>query len=341
MKKKIVLVTGGAGYIGSHTAVALADAGYETLILDNFQNSSSRVLDRLSLLGAAPIELFNGDVREKQLLDQIFEKYTVDAVIHFAALKAVGESIEQPTRYLENNVGGLLTLLESMKKAGVVRLVFSSSATVYGEPGVVPIPETAPLSATNPYARTKLMCEDALREVFNVSREWQIAILRYFNPIGAHISGLLGEAPTGKPNNLMPYITEVAMKRRPYLEVFGDDYETPDGTCIRDYLHVSDLAEGHVAALHAVEDHAFITANLGTGRGVSVKEIVKTFEQVNQITIPLKYVGRRRGDVAKSFAATERAERLFGWRTKRSIEQACKDTWNWRQKNPEGFNALS
>jgi UDP-glucose 4-epimerase len=339
MEKKVILVTGGAGYIGSHTVVALEKAGYRAVILDNLSNSNVKVLDRLKLLGATPLKFLHGDVRDKDLLDWLFSKHPVHAVIHFAALKAVHESIEWPTRYLENNVGGMLTLLDSMDRAGVRRIVFSSSATVYGEPEIVPISETAPLSAVNPYGRTKLICEDALRQIFAVNSNWHIAILRYFNPIGAHASGLLGEAPSGIPNNLMPYITQVATRQRQHLEIFGNDYDTPDGTCIRDYLHVVDLAEGHIAALSSIEYPGLITVNLGTGRGVSVNEIVRSFERVNGISIPVRFVSRRAGDVVRCYAETELAKILLKWQACRSIEQACKDSWNWQVRNPDGFDS--
>lgn len=332
-----ILVTGGTGFIGSHTIVALAEAGQPVVILDNLCNSSAKVLDRLNRLGVHPLEFVQADIRDAQALDAVFARHRFAGVVHFAGLKAVGESVTQPLRYMDNNVGGTLQLLQAMDRADVRRIVFSSSATVYGDPAVVPIPETAPLTATNPYGRTKLMCEDALRELYAADPRWHIAILRYFNPVGAHESGLLGEAPNGIPNNLMPYITQVALGQRAFLQIFGKDYDTPDGTGVRDYLHVCDLAEGHVAALRALDPPGLLTVNLGTGRGVSVKEMVETFARVNSVEIAHRYVARRSGDVAQCFADPRQARELLGWQAQLGLERMCADAWRWQRMNPQGF----
>ncbi len=333
-----ILITGGTGFIGSHTAVALTQAGQPVVILDNLCNSSPKVLDRLAHLGASPLAFVQADIRDAAALDALFARYNFAGVIHFAGLKAVGESVAQPLRYLDNNVSGTLTLLQAMDRAHVRRMVFSSSATVYGDPAVVPIPETAPLTATNPYGRTKLMCEDALRELQAADPRWHIAILRYFNPVGAHESGLLGEAPNGIPNNLMPYITQVALGQRPHLQIFGNDYDTPDGTGVRDYLHVSDLAAGHLAALRALNEPKLLTVNLGTGRGVSVQEMVNTFARVNGVPIPHKVVPRRPGDVAQCLADPRQAKALLNWETQFDLVRMCADAWRWQSMNPQGFD---
>ena len=335
-----VLITGGLGFIGSHTAVVLAEAGVPIVILDNQSNSSPKVLERLARLNVHPLEYVHADVRDTQALDALFGRYKFGGVIHFAGLKAVGESVAQPLRYLDNNVSGTIHLLQAMERAQVRRIVFSSSATVYGDPAVIPIPETAPLTATNPYGRSKLMCEDALRELFNADPRWQIAILRYFNPVGAHESGLIGESPNGVPNNLMPYITQVASGQRDYLQIFGNDYPTPDGTGVRDYLHVMDLAQGHLAALRALapDAHRLLTVNLGTGKGVSVLEMVKTFERVNAVHVPHKFVPRRAGDVAQCLADPQLAKKVLKWETQLSLERMCKDAWPWQSLNPLGFD---
>ena len=333
-----ILITGGTGFIGSHTAVALAEAGQPVVILDNLCNSSPKVLDRLAKLNASPLEFVQADIRDSAALDALFARYAFAGVIHFAGLKAVGESVAQPLRYLENNVSGTLQLLQAMNRAKVHRLVFSSSATVYGDPVRVPIPETAALTATNPYGRSKLMCEDALRELYAADPRWCIAILRYFNPVGAHESGLLGEAPNGVPNNLMPYITQVALGQRPHLQIFGNDYDTPDGTGVRDYLHVSDLASGHLAALRALDEPKLLTVNLGTGRGVSVQEMVDTFARVNGVPIPHQVVPRRSGDVAQCFADMQQAKTLLNWQTKFDLARMCADAWRWQSMNPQGFD---
>ena len=333
-----ILITGGTGFIGSHTVVTLANAGQPVVILDNLSNSSRKVLARLERLHASPIEFVEADIRDAKALDAVFAKHKFAGVIHFAGLKAVGESVAQPLRYLENNVGGTIQLLQAMDRANVRRMVFSSSATVYGDPAVVPIPETAALTATNPYGRTKLMCEDALRELHAADPRWSIAILRYFNPVGAHESGLLGEAPNGIPNNLMPYITQVALGQRDHLQIFGNDYDTPDGTGVRDYLHVMDLAAGHLAALKALDAPKLLTVNLGTGQGVSVQQMVDTFARVNQVPIPHRVVARRPGDVAQCLADASLAQQVLHWQTTLDLERMCRDAWRWQSMNPQGFD---
>ena len=333
-----ILITGGTGFIGSHTVVTLAEAGQPVVILDNLCNSSPKVLDRLAHLNASPIEFVKADIRDSAALDALFARHHFAGVIHFAGLKAVGESVAQPLRYLDNNVSGTINLLQAMDRANVRRMVFSSSATVYGDPVRVPIPETAALTATNPYGRTKLMCEDALRELHAADPRWSIAILRYFNPVGAHKSGLLGEAPNGIPNNLMPYITQVALGQREHLQIFGNDYDTPDGTGVRDYLHVCDLADGHLAALRALSEPKLLTVNLGTGQGVSVQAMVDTFARVNGVPIPHQVVARRPGDVAQCLADPRQAQALLNWQTKLDLDRMCIDAWRWQSMNPQGFD---
>jgi UDP-glucose 4-epimerase len=333
-----ILITGGTGFIGSHTVVTLAQAGQPVVILDNLCNSSPKVLDRLTRLNASPIEFVQADIRDSAALDALFARYDFAGVIHFAGLKAVGESVAQPLRYLQNNVSGTINLLQAMDRADVRRIVFSSSATVYGDPVSVPIPETAALTATNPYGRSKLMCEDALRELYAADPRWHIAILRYFNPVGAHESGLLGEAPNGIPNNLMPYITQVALGQREALQIFGNDYPTPDGTGVRDYLHVVDLAAGHLAALRALDDPKLLTVNLGTGQGVSVQDMVDTFARVNSVPIPHNVVPRRPGDVAQCLADARQAKALLNWQTELGLDRMCADAWRWQSMNPQGFD---
>ena len=333
-----ILLTGGTGFIGSHTAVALAQAGYSFVILDNLSNSSSKVLDRLARLNASPLAFVNADVRDAQTLDKLFGEYKFSGVIHFAGLKAVGESVAQPLRYFDNNVNGTLQLLQAMQRAAVQKIVFSSSATVYGDPASVPIQESAPLTSTNPYGRSKLLCEDILRELFQADANWQIALLRYFNPVGAHVSGLLGEAPNGVPNNLMPYVTQVASGQREFLQIFGNDYDTPDGTGVRDYLHVMDLAQGHVAALRALDAPKLLTVNLGTGQGVSVKQLVDAFARVNGVPIAHRYVARRAGDIAECFADPTQAQELLNWKAQLGLDRMCADAWRWQSMNPQGFD---
>jgi len=333
-----ILITGGTGFIGSHTAVVLAQAGVPIVLLDNLCNSSPKVLERLDRLGVHPLAFVEADIRDSQALDALFARYPFAGVVHFAGLKAVGESVAQPLRYLDNNVTGTLSLLQAMERAEVRRIVFSSSATVYGDPAVVPIPETAPLTATNPYGRSKLMCEDALRELHAADPRWHIAILRYFNPVGAHESGLLGEAPNGIPNNLMPYITQVALGQRDALQIFGNDYPTPDGTGVRDYLHVMDLALGHLAALRALDTPKLLTVNLGTGQGVSVQQMVDTFARVTGVPIAHRVVDRRPGDVAQCLADPSQAKTRLNWATQLGLERMCADAWRWQSMNPQGFD---
>jgi UDP-glucose 4-epimerase len=336
--KSSILVTGGAGYIGSHTAVTLMEAGYRVVIVDNFCNSNPRVLDRLRRLCGSAFEAVRADLRDRTALDRIFERYQVDSVIHFAGLKAVAESTSQPLRYFDHNVGGTINLLQAMGCANVRQIVFSSSATVYGNPQQVPIPETAPLQVNNPYGRTKLVCEDMLRDLQRADVRWRILILRYFNPVGAHPSGLIGEAPGGTPNNLMPYIAQVAAGQREYLSIFGNDYPTPDGTGVRDYVHVMDLARGHLAALNRLSEQGpSIAVNLGTGFGVSVKQLVDTFVQVAGRPIPRRHVPRRPGDVATCYADTTLARTALGWHAEHDIARMCEDAWRWQSMNPNGY----
>ena len=333
-----ILVTGGAGYIGSHTVLALLEAGHEVLIVDNLSNSSAKVLPRLEQLSGQVIPFVQADVRDSAALDRIFAEHRIDGVIHFAGLKAVGESVAQPLRYFDNNVGSTLALLQAMDRANVRRIVFSSSATVYGDPEQVPITESSRLQVTNPYGRTKLICEDILRDLLVSDPRWQVAILRYFNPVGAHISGTIGEHPNGIPNNLMPFITQVAVGQREFLSIFGQDYPTSDGTGVRDYIHVVDLAQGHLAALNYLQDQqASITVNLGTGRGVSVKELADTFARVTGVPVPYRFVDRRPGDVAACYADTRLAQEALGWQAQLGVERMCQDAWRWQSNNPKGY----
>lgn len=333
-----VLLTGGAGYIGSHTAVALIERGYQPHLVDNFSNSSPGVLKRLATITGQSISCAHVDIRDEEAMTAILIDRRIDAVIHFAALKAVGESCENPLLYFDNNISGTIALLKAMQRSGVKRLVFSSSATVYGEPEQVPIPESAPLRVTNPYGRTKLVMEELINDVAAADPSFAPVILRYFNPVGAHPGGLIGEDPQGIPNNLMPYLCQVATGRRPFLRVFGNDYPTCDGTGVRDYLHVVDLARAHVAALeHLLRLGQGCTLNLGTGRGVSVLELVRAFEQASHRKIPLHFVARRAGDVAACYADPSRAQALLGWRAEYGIEQMCADAWRWQRENPSGY----
>ena len=333
-----ILVTGGAGYIGSHTAVELLNAGHQVVIIDNLCNSSPKVLDRIEALAGKNFSFLQADVRDGAALDRLFAEHHIDGVIHFAGLKAVGESVAQPLRYFDNNVGSTLALLHAMDRANVRRIVFSSSATVYGDPEQVPITESSPLQVTNPYGRTKLICEDILRDLQQADPRWHVAILRYFNPVGAHISGTIGEHPSGTPNNLMPFITQVAVGQREFLSIFGQDYPTPDGTGVRDYIHVVDLAQGHLAALTYLHDRqASITVNLGTGRGVSVKELADTFARVTGVPVPYRFVDRRPGDVAACYADTRLAQEALGWQAQLGVERMCQDAWCWQSNNPTGY----
>ncbi len=328
-----ILVTGGLGYIGSHTCVELLQAGHGVTILDNLSNSRADVAERIARLGGAAPIFIEGDVRDRQLLCRIFREQAVDAVIHFAGLKAVGESVAQPLRYYEWNVYGSLVLFDAMAAAGVHRLVFSSSATVYGNPGIVKFHEDLPVAPINPYGRSKLMVEQMLGDLRQSDPAWQVACLRYFNPVGAHQSGLLGEAPLGIPNNLMPFVAQVAAGVRERLEVFGNDYPTPDGTGIRDYIHVMDLARGHLAALQYLftDDAGLLTVNLGAGRGYSVLEMVEAFAQASGKSIPYRVGPRRPGDLAEYFADPSRAEQILGWKAQYDLAAMCRDTWRWQQ----------
>lgn len=338
-----ILITGGAGYIGSHTCVELLQAGHEVVAFDNLCNASPVAMERIAqITGKAPT-FIQGDVRDKGALAQVFAQQSIDAVIHFAGLKAVGESVAKPLAYYDNNVVGTLRLLEAMGAAGVKTLVFSSSATVYGDPQEVPVREDAPLFATSPYGRSKLIIEDILRDLYRSDPSWNLALLRYFNPVGAHESGLIGENPNGIPNNLMPYISQVAIGLRPELSVFGNDYPTPDGTGVRDYIHVVDLAKGHSAALQALkpresgENGQLLTVNLGTGQGHSVLEIIRAFEKATGRPIPYRITPRRPGDVAIYYADPTLAKSLLGWQAELGLEQMCRDAWRWQQNNPQGF----
>ncbi len=338
MPRPVVLLTGATGYIGSHTWLCLASAGYAVVGVDNFANSSPRVLERLQrLLGATPV-FERADVCDAAAMAAIVQRHRVGAVIHFAALKAVGESMQQPLAYYRNNLGGLWTTCQALAPSAARCFVFSSSATVYGQPKTLPIAEDAPLAATNPYGRTKLVAEQILADLHRADASWRIACLRYFNPVGAHESGLIGEDPRGVPNNLMPYVAQVAVGRRPRLQVFGGDYDTPDGTGVRDYIHIMDLAEGHVAALsHLLDRGGTLTLNLGTGRGVSVLELVKAYEQASGRPIPYAMAPRRAGDVAACYADPTLAAQTLGWRARRGLTQMCADSWRWQSGNPDGF----
>jgi UDP-glucose 4-epimerase len=339
----MIFVTGGAGYIGSHTCVELLDAGYDVTVFDNFCNSHPEAVARVERIAGKKLRLMNGDIRDRGALVAALRESGAKSVIHFAGLKAVGESVTQPLSYYDNNVVGTLRLLEAMGECGVNRLVFSSSATVYGDPQRLPLTEDHPLSATNPYGRSKLMIEEILRDLHRSDASWRLAILRYFNPVGAHASGLIGEDPQGIPNNLLPFIAQVAVGRRDYLNVWGNDYPTPDGTGVRDYIHVVDLALGHLKALHVLEqlkkNDECLTVNLGTGTGCSVLDIVRAFEQASGRSIPYKVAPRRPGDIASCYADPQRAFELLGWRAERGLNTMCADTWRWQSDNPAGFKS--
>ncbi|XAW88032.1 UDP-glucose 4-epimerase GalE [Vibrio sp. CDRSL-10 TSBA] len=333
-----VLVTGGMGYIGSHTCIQMIEAGMTPVILDNLYNSKSSVLARIEKVTGVQPQFVQGDIRDKALLVELMQHHQIESVIHFAGLKAVGESVQKPLEYYDNNVNGTLVLVDAMREAGVKSLVFSSSATVYGDPASVPITEDFPTSATNPYGRSKLMVEECLTDFQAANPDWSITLLRYFNPVGSHPSGELGEDPQGIPNNLMPFVSQVAVGRREFLSVFGSDYPTKDGTGVRDYIHVMDLADGHIAALQRVGAKAGLHIyNLGTGNGYSVLEMVKAFEQASQKPVPYQLVARRPGDIAECWADSTKAQQELGWQAKRSLEEMTTDTWRWQSANPQGY----
>ncbi|MDP4153950.1 MAG: UDP-glucose 4-epimerase GalE [Bacillota bacterium] len=335
-----ILVTGGAGFIGSHTCVELLDAGYEVVIVDNLCNSSYEAVRRVEEITGKKIAFHNVDLLDREALEEIFKQYKFDAVIHFAGLKAVGESVQIPLRYYHNNITGTLILCELMGKYNVKKIVFSSSATVYGIPKTVPIKEDFPLSTTNPYGSTKLMIEQILRDLYVSDKEWSVVLLRYFNPIGAHKSGLIGENPNGIPNNLMPRVCDAALGKMKELTVWGNDYDTKDGTGVRDYIHVVDLALGHLAALKKIEKaDGVMIYNLGTGTGYSVLDIINTFEKVNNIKVPHSFYARRPGDVAQCYSDPAKAKEELGWQAERGLEEMCADAWNFIQKNPKGYEA--
>jgi UDP-glucose 4-epimerase len=336
-----IMVTGGAGYIGSHTCVELINHRHSIVIFDNFSNSRPEVLERIErITGVAPV-VVRGDVRDSDHLKSTMLKYQCRNVIHFAGLKSVAESVIRPLEYYDNNVVGSLRLIQAMQAAEVRNLVFSSSATVYGEPTVLPLKEDHPLKPFNPYGRTKMMVEEMLSDLASSSNFFRIAILRYFNPVGAHESGLIGEDPAGEPNNLMPFIAQVAVGRRPHLNVFGTDYDTPDGTGVRDFIHVMDLAAGHLRALECLEIQDLIKVNLGTGHGTSVLELVHAFSEASGKYIPVVFAPRRAGDIACCYASPDLAERTLGWRATRDLDAMCKDTWRWQRRNPHGYNKLN
>lgn len=333
-----ILLSGGAGYIGCHTCLVLADRGHDVVIADNFSNSSTRVLERLRRLAGKPVECHDVDMRDHEAMARLFAAKPFDAVVHFAALKAVGESCERPLDYFDNNISGTIALLRVMKEAGVRRLVFSSSATVYGDPETVPVREDARLQATNPYGRTKLVMEQLIDDLCRSDAQFRAANLRYFNPVGAHESGLIGEDPSGIPNNLMPYICQVAVGRREKLQVFGGDYPTVDGTGVRDYIHVMDLARAHADALdYLAREDRNLTVNLGTGRGVSVLELLRSFEKASGRDIPYEIVARRPGDVAEVYADPSLANQSLGWEAKLDVDAMCRDAWRWQSMNPQGY----
>ena len=343
MKSKI-LITGGAGYIGSHTCIELLAAGFELVVIDNLSNSKRESLRRVEIISGAKLIFVESDLRNKSAIEQIFAAHSIDAVIHFAGLKAVGESVEKPLQYYDVNVTGSLVLFDAMAAANVKTVVFSSSATVYGDPHAVPIREDFPLSATNPYGRSKLMIEDILRDVYRADPSWRIGLLRYFNPVGAHVSGMIGEDPNGIPNNLMPIVAQVASGKRDVVSIYGNDYNTQDGTGVRDYIHVMDLARGHVKALNALNTlsssqnrSGLMTLNLGTGTGYSVLDVVKAFEAASGRAVPHKIAARRPGDVAECFADPALAAKIIGWRAELGLDEMCADAWRWQSANPNGF----
>lgn len=334
-----ILITGGAGFIGSHTAVQLLNAGMDVVIVDNLCNSSAEVIHRIGRISARPVPFYQGDVRDRAMLQRIFAEHAIDNVLHFAGLKAVGESVREPLRYYDNNLAGILILAEEMAKAGVFNLVFSSSATVYGDPQSVPISEDAPTGGTtNPYGTSKYFTERILQDVQHADPRWSITLLRYFNPVGAHPSGLIGENPNGIPNNLLPYIGQVAVGKLAQVSVFGNDYPTPDGTGVRDYIHVMDLADGHLYAMRAKQSQPGVHIyNLGTGNGYSVLEMIHAFEQASGITIPYRITPRRAGDIATCYANPAKAARELGWHAQRDLATMMQDAWRWQQNNPNGY----
>lgn len=331
---KNILVTGGAGYIGSHTVVELIESGYNPVIIDNFSNSKPKVLDKLKEITKKEIKFYEGDVQDKKILKKIFKENKIDTVIHFAGLKAVGESVEKPLEYYQNNIGSTLSLLEVMKEKNCKNIIFSSSATVYGTPEKLPITEDMPLSTTNPYGSTKLMIEMILKDLYISDNSWNISLLRYFNPVGSHASYLIGEDPNGIPNNLMPYIVKVATGKLPILNIFGDDYDTKDGTGVRDYIHVVDLAKGHIKSLEEFSKNpGLVIYNLGTGNGYSVLEMVKTFEKVNNIKVNYKITERRQGDIAACYASPDKAYKKLKWKAEKTLEDMCKDAYEFEKRN--------
>ena len=334
-----ILVTGGTGYIGSHTVLQLLESGLQVVILDNYSNSSSESLKRVEKITGKQASLYEGDIRDSEVLNRIFSEHKIDGVIHFAGLKAVGESVALPLKYYENNVYGTLNLCKAMDEHNVKNIVFSSSATVYGDPTELPLHEKLPTGTpTNPYGQSKLMVELMLTDLYKADNEWNIVLLRYFNPAGAHPSGLIGEDPNGIPNNLMPFITQVATGKREYLSVFGDDYDTPDGTGVRDYIHVDDLAAGHLKALNKLEQNAgLVTYNLGTGQGYSVLDMVTNFEKASGQKVPYKVTPRRSGDVAACYADPKLAAEELGWTAQKGLKEMCEDSWRWQSTNPEGY----
>jgi len=336
-----ILVTGGAGYIGSHTCVLLIEAGHDVVIFDNFSNASKESIRRVEKIVEKNVPYVEGDIRSKEDLSKVFDSHEIDAVIHFAGLKAVGESVEKPLAYYDNNVSGTVVLCEVMQNYGCKSIVFSSSATVYGDPHTTPIKEDFPLSATNPYGRSKLFIEEILRDLYVSDNEWKVVLLRYFNPVGAHISGTIGEDPSGIPNNLMPFIAQTAVGKREKLSVFGNDYDTHDGTGVRDYIHVVDLAKGHVQAIEKLQSFdKVMTINLGTGKGYSVLDVVKAFEKASGKQVPYVIEPRRAGDIAKCFADPAYAKEVLDWEAEKVLIQMCEDSWRWQEQNPMGYEAV-
>lgn len=334
-----ILVTGGAGYIGSHTIVELQNAGYDVVVCDNLVNSSKKSLERVETITGKPVKFYLADILDRGAMNEIFEKESIDSVIHFAGLKAVGESVAKPWEYYNNNITGTLVLVDVMRQHGCKNIIFSSSATVYGDPAFIPITEECPKgNCTNPYGWTKSMLEQILTDIQKADPEWNVVLLRYFNPIGAHKSGLIGENPNGTPNNLMPYVTQVAVGKRPHLSVYGNDYPTPDGTGVRDYIHVVDLAKGHVCAIRKLNENCGCKIyNLGTGKGYSVLDIIKNFEEATGVKVPYVITDRRPGDIAECYSSADLAEKELGWVAENGIKEMCEDSWRWQSMNPDGY----